>query len=70
MPQDNGIHGTMANPHLVDIVNHAIYHFTFERLEHNGAVPCNELGLAAPTDDHPFSDIEDRNDRYDVSECS
>lgn len=55
---------------LVDIVNHAIHYFTFEWLEHNGAIPRNELGLATPTDDHPFSDIEDRNDGYDVSESS
>lgn len=68
--QDNGTHGTVVDPYLVDIVNHTVHHLTFERLEYYGAVSRDELGLAAPTDDHPFSDIEDRNDRYDVSECS
>ena len=56
--------------HLVDIVNHTIHYFTFEWLKHDGPIPRDELGLATSTDDHSFSDVEDRDDSNDIAECS
>ncbi|KAG6825218.1 hypothetical protein H0H87_010014 [Tephrocybe sp. NHM501043] len=56
--------------HLVSIPNQAMHHPALERLEHNRPVARQKLCLAAPTQYHPFPDVQDRHDRYDVPELT
>jgi hypothetical protein len=56
--------------YFIHIVDDAIYDLTLEWFEHDRAVPGDELGLAAPAQDHTFPDVEDGNYGDDVPELA
>ena len=60
----------MLSAHLVDIIYDSVHDLSLERLEDNGAIPCNELCLPTSWKDHPLADIENRNNRNDVAELN
>ncbi|KAG6825056.1 hypothetical protein H0H87_010490, partial [Tephrocybe sp. NHM501043] len=62
---------TRARPSDAEESPHqAIHHPALEQLEHNCPVARHKLCLAAPTQYHPFPDVQDRHDRYDVPELT
>lgn len=66
----DGRQGNEMGTDFVDVIHHAVDDLTLEGLEHNGAVPCDELGLPAPAQDHTLPDIQDRDNRDDVAKLA
>lgn len=56
--------------YLADVPHYTVYDLTFERLEHDGPVSSYKLCLAASTQYHAFSDVQDADYSDDVPELA
>lgn len=56
--------------HLINIVDHSVYNFSFEWLEYDRSVSCHEFCLPTPTEDHAFSDVKYWHHGDDVTELA
>jgi hypothetical protein len=56
--------------YFVYIVDDTVDDLSLEGFEYDSTVACDKLGLATSTEDHPLSDVEDRDNSDDVSELT
>lgn len=56
--------------HFIDIINDAVNNLSLERLEYNRSISHDELCLAASTQYHSFSNVQNGDNSDDVSKCA